>query len=132
MSSACISPHRRMGNAYGMGLFAALATEPGATATVLLAGEAGGRYESRPFWRYVGPESNPNSAWLSRGWGWNPEFGRDFPAAKDALQMPYMPNNVMRVKVPWWQPVVGPRPASGNEGFGAGGGLEWYRGWRFP
>lgn len=91
-----------------------------------------GKWASRPFWRYTGPKSNPNSPWLTRGPGWKPPYGNNYSAAKDALQMPYMPNGVQQVKVPWWKPVIGPRKVSGNPQWGTGGGTEYFRGWRWP
>ncbi len=103
-----------------------------ATATVLGSGLGVGQYFGRPFWRYVGPESNPESRWLTRGFGWKAPYGNDFSAATDALQLPHMPNNVESVDVPWYQPVIGPRQALDNPQFGPGGGLEYYRSWSFP
>lgn len=102
------------------------------TLSVLLAAEGAGRYSGRPFWRYVGPESNPESGWLARGSGWQAPYGTDFSTAKDALQMPYMPNGVEPVDVPWYQPVIGPRAAELHPEWGNGGGAEYYRGWMFP
>mgnify|MGYP001580381932 FL=1 len=94
-------------------------------------------YESAlPYWRYVGPNSNPASRWLTRGW--KPPYGNNFKAARDALQIRDPINAVERVKVPWWRPVAGPRPVQdptgtyGNPDWGSGSGSEWYRGIRFP
>jgi RHS repeat-associated protein len=83
-----------------------------------------------PFWRYTGPNSIPNGSWYSRGW--QAPYGNNYSAAQDALQMPYVPTNVQNTNVPWWQPVAGPRIIRGNEQWGSGGGLEYYRGWTFP
>lgn len=90
----------------------------------------GGAYMARPYWRYVGPESNPNSVWMTRGW--RPPYGKDMAMAKDRLQLPNMPTSVQKQSVPWSQPVRGPRPARGNEQWGSGGGPEYARGWRWP
>jgi RHS repeat-associated protein len=91
-----------------------------------------GRYFARPFWRYIGPNSNPVSRWIARGPGWKPPYGTDFAKAKDALQMPHMPSSLEKVKVRWYEPVRGPRPANMHPDWGKGGGYESYRGWRFP
>jgi RHS repeat-associated protein len=116
-----------------MGLFASLWTPNTSemTATTLLGAMGASKSVGNdPYWRYVGQKSNPNSPWMTRGPC--PPYGRDFPAAKDALQLPNMPNDVRKVNVPWYQPVRGPRPVSGNEKWGAGGGPEYYKGWRWP
>lgn len=88
----------------------------------------------QPFWRYVGPNSKVNSPWLTRGW--EAPYGRDFVTAKDKLQMPHLPNDVIKAKVPWHQPVRGPRPALKEDysklGWGSGGGQEWAKGWTWP
>jgi hypothetical protein len=102
------------------------------TATVLGIGSGVGSYLGRPYWRYVGPRSNPESPWMTRGWGSSPPYGLDFSKAKDALQMPYMPNAVIRTHVPWYRPLRGPRPVVENPQWGQGGGAEYFRGWRWP
>jgi RHS repeat-associated protein len=91
---------------------------------------AAARGSFQPFWRYVGPESNPASPWLTRGW--TAPYGRNYDIAKSALQMPFKPNGVIRARVPWWKPVAGPRLALRNPRWGLGGGPEWARGWGFP
>ncbi|HXH38457.1 MAG TPA: RHS repeat-associated core domain-containing protein, partial [Thermoanaerobaculia bacterium] len=83
-----------------------------------------------PFWRYTGPESNPESPWMTRGS--SPPYGNDFEAAKDALQLPNTPDAVKPVDVKWWEPVRGPRTVGGNEQWGTGGGTEYARGWNWP
>ena len=119
---------------YGMGLFASLWTPctSDATLSTLLAAEGAGRYSSRPFWRYVGPESDPASPWLTRGIGWKPPFGEDMVGARNSLQLPHMPTNVTPVSVPWYEPVIGPRIVGGNPAWGYGGGLEYARGGFWP
>ncbi|MBF0595619.1 MAG: VCBS repeat-containing protein, partial [Candidatus Omnitrophica bacterium] len=83
-----------------------------------------------PYWRYTGPGSNPNSNWLTRGW--NPPYGNNFEAARNALQVRDPITAVERVNVPVFRPVAGPRPAVLHPEYGEGGGAEWYRGIRFP
>jgi hypothetical protein len=78
-----------------------------------------GEWAGRPFWRYVGPNSDPASPWLTRGLGWKPPYGTDFGAAKDALQMPYMPTGIKQVSVSWWEPIIGPRQALKYPKYGA-------------
>jgi hypothetical protein len=89
---------------------------------------------SAPYWRYIGPESNPNSRWMTRGH--NPPYGNDMALAKDKLQLPNMPTEVQQVHVPWWQPVRGPRTSYKQEyedlNWGSGGGNEYWRGWFWP
>ncbi|HVN79874.1 MAG TPA: RHS repeat-associated core domain-containing protein, partial [Terriglobia bacterium] len=116
------------------GFFAALWTPctSDATFTTLTSAWGVGKWAGRPFWRYVGPRSNPNSGWLTRGWGWKPPYGADFKTAKEVLQLPNMPNAVKQVKVPWWKPVLGPRTVAGNPQWGMGGGWEYFLGWRWP
>ena len=36
------------------------------------------------------------------------------------------------MRVPWYKPVTGPRPAVLHPEYGEGGGLEWYKGTKFP
>jgi len=90
------------------------------------------KWLNRPYWRYVGPNSNPFSNWLTRGRGWKPPYGSDFDKAKDALQMPYTPTGLKRVDVPWYNPVRGGRSATKHPEWGQGGGREYYRGWKWP
>lgn len=112
-----------------MGTLAMLWTPDYALTTASVAGGGiGGML--RPYWRYVGEASNPASRWLTRGW--SPPFGSNFSAAKEGLQLPAMPTSVIRVQVPWYQPVAGPRSVALNPQWGRGGSLEWYRGWQFP
>jgi RHS repeat-associated protein len=119
----------RGGAALG-GLFSALWTPctSDRTFATLLAAEGAGRYAARPFWRYLGPQSGADGAWLSRGAGWSAPYGSDFAAAQDALQLPATPTSVIEVQPPWWQPVAGPRSATAFPNLGAGGGTEYYRG----
>jgi len=83
-----------------------------------------------PYWRYIGPESNPNSSWLTKGW--QPPYGNNYKLAKDKLQLPNMPDSVTKVDVPWWQPVTGPRTATKHPEWGSGSGPEWYKNWKWP
>jgi len=39
---------------------------------------------ANPYWRYVGPRSNPNSPWMTRGP--SPPYGTEYGRAKHALQ----------------------------------------------
>ena len=124
------------GLAWG-GVFAGAAAAASAEALAAAAatGEAAVWAESigtigAPFWRYVGPNSDPNSRWLTRGW--KSPCGESFPLAKDLYQMPRTPTSVTQVPVRWWEPVAGPRVSAGKPQWGGGGGMEYYRGWRFP
>jgi len=90
------------------------------------------KWANRPYWRYIGSNSNPTSGWMTRGWGWKPPYGTNFSEAKNALQMPFEPTEVTRIDVPWYQPVRGPRPANLHPEWGGGGGSEYFRGWRWP
>jgi RHS repeat-associated protein len=99
------------------------------TFSILSTAYGGGKFFSKDFYRYVGPQSNPAGRWLVLG---KPPYGNNYFLAKDALQLPHMPNQLVKAKVPWWQPVTGPRPALLNPQWGTGGGSEWYAGWRFP
>ena len=93
-------------------------------------GAAGGGILNKlrmPYWRYVGPKSNQNSPWMTRGY--KPPYGHDMAKAKDKLQLPNMPTHVQKIDVPWWQPVRGPGPARNHPEWGSGGGPEYSRGW---
>lgn len=90
------------------------------------------KWLNRPYWRYVSPDSNPASPWMTRGNGWKPPYGRDFDKASDALQMPFKPMDVKRIDVPWYEPVRGPRPALKYPDLGKGGGPEYAKGWTWP
>lgn len=103
-----------------------------ATAGTFASGFSAARYLGRPFYRYVGPKSNANSPWLTRGRGWKPPYGKNMEQAKDALQMKYKPDDLIRARVKWNEPIVGPRRALKHPEWGQGGGPEYYRGWRFP
>jgi RHS repeat-associated protein len=111
--------------------FLTLSLAYGADTALVKAGAATdvGQAENQ-YWRYVGPKSNPDSPWMTRGV--SPPYGTDFEAAKDGLQLPNAPNDVTPVNVRWWEPVRGPRTVSGNPQWGAGGGTEYARGWRWP
>jgi hypothetical protein len=50
-----------------------------------------------------GPTVESKQPWLTRGWGWKAPFGSNMARAKDALQMPHMPTNVVPVRIPRWQ-----------------------------
>jgi len=130
---ACAAGGARVG-AFVLGHFAALWTRDTwwQTGLTLLGSFGVARWVGRPFWRYVNPGSSPEGPWLTRGPGWRPPFGRDFEAAKDALQLPKTPTDVIRVQPKWYEPVIGPRPAVRNPQWGPGGGTEYFRGWRFP
>ena len=101
----------------------------GAALAVVAANPAAARGSFQPFWRYVGPNSNPASGYLTRGWR---APYTTMAEARNALAMPHMPTKVVPVKVPWWKPVAGPRTVVPVKGWGSGGGLEWFRGWAFP
>lgn len=124
---------KTVGAALG-GTFASLWTPCTSDYTVmtldLAAGAGVARHIAKPYWRYVGPKSNPNSRWLVRGW--NPPYGSDFGRAKDALQIPNMPTGVERVNVRLLEPVRGPRSARLHPEWGSGRGPEHYRAWSWP
>ena len=117
-----------------MGWFASLWTPTTSEATVsaLALGYGAGRGQNEPYWRYTGPNSKPDSPWMTRGCEGKPPYGTDFRTAQDRLQMPHTPTDVKKVDVPWYQPVQGPRPADKNPLLGNGGGPEYARGWRWP
>ena len=120
---------------YGlMGSLASLWTPCTSDETALTLAPTGavGKWLGRPFWRYVGPKSNPLSPWMTRGPGWKAPYENNFSKAKDALQMPFKPTNVEKANVPWYKPVRGPRPAIKHPEWGTGGGAEYSRGWRWP
>lgn len=111
--------------AHFMGGLASLWTHgtAGSTALTLIPfGGGAGAHASRPFWRYVGPMSRDSSPWLTRRMiGSSAPYGTDFIQARNALQLPYMPNAVQAVRVPWNQPVIGPGVVYGNAKWGYGG-----------
>src|SRR5690606_11104785 len=115
--------------------FSALWTDETAANTAFTLGTAGVSavsYFSRlGYFRYIGPNSNPASRWILAGTSAKAPF-TSMSAAKQALQLPYMPTTYQAVVVPWWRPVVGPRLVWRNPQWGTGGGKEWYQGWRFP
>ncbi len=90
------------------------------------------KWANRPYWRYIGPYSNPSSPWITRGLGWKPPYGSNLEKAKDALQLPFEPNALIRVDVPWYKLVRGPRTVNLHPEWGRGGGSEYYRGLRWP
>ena len=72
-----------------------------------------------PFWRYVGPKSDPAGTWVVRGS--RPSYGTDYELAMERLSAKNQWNEVKRATVPWDQYVAGPRPAApqfGHQGFG--------------
>ncbi|HEX8169272.1 MAG TPA: RHS repeat-associated core domain-containing protein [Thermoanaerobaculia bacterium] len=124
--------YSKAGAAVG-GTFAALWTRKtsDATATTLVcAYSTAGVAARRPYWRYTGPRSKPEGPWLTRGW--RPPYGNNFTRAKDALQLPETPTGVVQVTPGPLEPVAGPRVIKGNPQWGTGGGVEYYRGFRFP
>jgi len=114
------------------GAFSALWTPctSDATFTTLSIAAGADAFARRPYWRYIGPESSPDGPWLTRGW--EPPYGTDYSSAKDALQLPKLPTDVVQVRPGAFEPVAGPRTVSGNPAFGGGGGSEYYRAWTFP
>jgi RHS repeat-associated protein len=117
-----------------LGLFASLWTPctSDATFAVLTAAAGVGQYLGRPFWRYIGPNSRPDGRWLTRGPGSNPPYGRNFDLARDQLQLPGRPADVVRAPSRWNEFIHGPRTVSGNPQYGGGGGVEYFRGWSWP
>jgi hypothetical protein len=92
-----------------------------------------GRWSARPFWKYTNSNTrNFTGPWLVRGNGWGPPYGDKFNSAKNALQIPQTPSGVVRVDVPNFEFVAGPRPVSIHPEWGDGGGSEYFRGWEFP
>lgn len=83
-----------------------------------------------PFWRYVGPKSDPAGTWVVRGS--RPSYGTDYELAMQRLSARNQWNEVKQASVPWDQYVAGPRPAApqfGRQGFGSeyrvGGFGDW-------
>jgi hypothetical protein len=103
------------------------------TSVLLGVGSGLGRWSARPFWKYTNEGTrNLSGPWLVRGSAWAPPFGKDFARAKDALQIPQTPTGVVRVDVPAFEFIIGPRPVVKHPEWGAGGGHEFFRGWVFP
>jgi len=117
------------------GSLAALWTPGTYQQTSLLLGVSSGlgRWSARPFWKYTNEGTrNFTGPWLVRGSAWGPPFGNDFSKAKNALQIPQVPTGVVRVNVSPFEFVIGPRPVVKHPEWGAGGGFEFYRSWKFP
>ena len=103
------------------------------TSLLLGFGSGLGRWSARPFWKYTNEGTrNFTGPWLVRGTTWGAPFGNDFSRAKNALQIPQVPTGVVRVNVSPFEFIIGPRPVVKHPEWGAGGGLEFYRGWKFP
>jgi hypothetical protein len=103
------------------------------TSLLLGLGSGLGRWSARPFWKYTNEGTrNFTGPWLVRGSAWGPPYGTGFANAKNALQIPQPPTGVVRVDVPSFEFVIGPRPAVKHPEWGEGGGFEFYRGWKFP
>ena len=103
------------------------------TSLLLGLGSGLGRWPARPFWKYTNEGTrNFSGPWLVRGTTWGAPFGNDFSRAKNALQIPQVPTGVVRVNVSPFEFIIGPRPVVKHPEWGAGGGLEFYRGWKFP
>ncbi len=89
----------------------------------------GGNNAVHPFYRFVGPGSRPGigtGTWLARGTRGSIPYG-SIENAISKLQIPPQSqvNAVQQVRNVWWRYIAGPRPASGNPAWGAGGGLEY-------
>jgi RHS repeat-associated protein len=111
------------GNAWKHGLLA------GGQIALSAASAFGGNNAVHPFYRFVGPGSRPGigaGTWLARGTRGSIPYG-NIENAISRLQIPpeSQVNAVMRVRNVWWRYIAGPRPASGNPAWGAGGGLEY-------
>ncbi len=90
----------------------------------------GGNNAVHPWIRYIGPRSLGtygaagrvlSGTWVTRG----PAFGRNFTRAADALQLPNMPNDVIRVQGAWRQYIRYERRATGFPKLGTGGAPQW-------
>lgn len=103
-----------------------------ATASILAISEGIGSYLGRNFYNYSGASSPPKRLWATRDWGNKPPYGEDFEKAADKLQLPNKPTKVQKLDISPFEPLRGPRRVEKNESFGAGGGVEYYRGWGFP
>lgn len=112
-----------------MGTLAMLWTPDYAPSTaLLLGGGVAGMF--RAYWQYypAGVESYASN-WLVRGW--NPPYALGAEASSKLALPPYNPATAVRqVDVPFWQFVRGPGGVTPKYGQ-LGGGLEWWRGWRF-
>ena len=115
--------------------FSVLWTDETAVNTALSLGTGGvsavSHFSRIGYYRYVGPKSLAGSKWLLSSTSSAAPYA-SMSAAKQALQLPYLPVAYQAVKVPFWKPVVGPRAVWKNPQWGAGGGKEWYQGFRFP
>ena len=78
--------------------------------------------QRNPFWRYMGPQSDPAGTWVTRRA--RPPYGTDYELAMERLAAPKQWTEVKRVTVPWDQYVAGLRPAAPRFGF-RGGGVEY-------
>lgn len=101
------------------------------TFTILAGGYGSGIYAERPYWRYLGGDAQISGSWITRGWGWEPPY-KSMVQAKDALQLEHVPYTIVKTNIPWYKPVIGPRSVEGNPAWGNGGGMEYYKGWKFP
>ncbi len=116
------------GKAVGHGLLAGGQIALAATAAF------GGNNAAHPWYRYLGPRSLPtyasgrvaSGAWVVRGRAFSgAPFGRNFGAAKNALQMPYTPDDVIRVQGAWKQFIRSRGRATGYPNLGTGGAHQW-------
>lgn len=111
------------GKAWKHGLFA------GGQIALSAASGFGGNNAAHPFYRFVGPGSRSGigaGTWLARGTRGSIPYG-SIENAISRLQIPpeSQVNSVIQVRNVWWRYIAGPRPASGNPAWGAGGGLEY-------
>ncbi|NCA78377.1 MAG: RHS repeat-associated core domain-containing protein, partial [Alphaproteobacteria bacterium] len=84
------------------------------------------------YWKYMSEGSDPTGPYLTGKNASQPPYRRDYIEARDKLQLPKYPSDVISVKVPKSEPVAGPQKVQGNPDFGKGGGDEWFRGKQFP
>lgn len=107
-----------------------LRRDPDSLIALSAASAFGGNNVVHPWIRYVGLRSLEtydaagrilSGTWVARA----PAFGRNFTRATDALQIPNMPNNVIRVQGAWRQYIQYEGRAAGYPQFGAGGAPQW-------
>jgi len=92
-----------------------------------------GHYLNRPYWKYTNPNTiDRTGPYLTRDWKYGPPYGKDFARPKDKLQLPKMPNDVVKVPRDWSRPLSGPQPAIKHPKWGTGGGPEYFKGPKFP
>jgi len=99
---------------YTAGEYAGDAWLAAATSSAL---SKGAKYLNRPYWRYYDGDPADAGKWMTRGKGFEPPY-KTMEEASDMLQIRDVPIKVKPVKVPWYEPVRGPRPSTNYPKYG--------------